>query len=269
MTSREDIFVWDSWKDKVVVDELDTVLRSVGVYLKRDIRDIDYRQSIKAFMKSIRRCRFAVIVLTDSYLKSPSCMYEILEFVKDDDFSDKIVPIVLDMSVLNSKIEYIHYWENKARDLRVGAASLDLKNTAAIVDDLRIHDSIASTVGDFVPCVRDMNCLSYDALKDSGFLPILQLVKPDDLDLTIHIMKLYFEEHRSLLETRLIAMEQMHPMNVVIKSVLGELYNAGGRYDEAIKDRLGNNGAFACKPWSLQRERICSLHEGRVFVRGA
>lgn len=178
--------------------------------------------------------RYVLIVLSDGYLKSPNCMYEILEFVKDDDYRQKVLPIVLDVSLLKSKLEYIEYWEQQTQDLKLKAARLDFKNAIAVAEDIKIHDNIASTIGEFLSFIQDMNCLSYDELKQSGFAPILQALKFDDMDITMRVLKMYYSEQKAKLKEQLIEIQKANPTNLIVKAILGELENSNGNYSEAI-----------------------------------
>lgn len=60
----------------------------------RDIRDLRYKSSIKEFMKQIRKGDYSFIIISEDYLKSLNCMYEMGEFIKDESYKDRILPIV-------------------------------------------------------------------------------------------------------------------------------------------------------------------------------
>ncbi|MEO5998942.1 MAG: hypothetical protein ABIN89_19385 [Chitinophagaceae bacterium] len=46
-------------------------------------------------MKRIGTGKAVVVVIGDRYLKSPYCMFELLEIYRNRDFIDRIFPIVL------------------------------------------------------------------------------------------------------------------------------------------------------------------------------
>ncbi len=67
-------------------------------------------------MKKIRKSDFSILLISDSYLKSMSCMYELLEFIKDDNYKDRILPIVNKNAKFfksEDRNEYIKYWKNQ------------------------------------------------------------------------------------------------------------------------------------------------------------
>lgn len=47
--------------------------------IKRDTEEIGAWESITTFMKSIRTQDFAILVISDNYLKSVACMYEVIQ----------------------------------------------------------------------------------------------------------------------------------------------------------------------------------------------
>jgi hypothetical protein len=63
--------------------------------IRRDIRDLNYGDSIKEYIKNIRNTYYSLIIISDDYLKSENCMYEVLEFTKDDNYKEKILPIII------------------------------------------------------------------------------------------------------------------------------------------------------------------------------
>jgi hypothetical protein len=65
------------------------------ISVSRYTRDVKYRDSIKAFMKTIKDHDFVVSIISSSYLKSRACMYEIGELFNVPDFKAKLLFILL------------------------------------------------------------------------------------------------------------------------------------------------------------------------------
>jgi hypothetical protein len=53
-------------------------------------RDLGYKGLIKDFMRQIGRGKCAIAVISDKYLKSENCMFELVEIAKNGDFYDWI-----------------------------------------------------------------------------------------------------------------------------------------------------------------------------------
>ena len=76
------IFLSYSWKEEKKADEIDTFFSELGIDIKRDKKSIEQWGSIKAFMDSIQNSYYAILILSDAYLKSVNCMYEITQLMK-------------------------------------------------------------------------------------------------------------------------------------------------------------------------------------------
>ncbi len=114
------LFLSYSWNDSELADKIDDELSSYGFDVKRDIRDIGSWTSIKEFMSSIRDQDYAVIIISSNYLKSPNCMYEVMEFLKDSQYKNKILSFVTtDADIYNpiSRANYIKYWSKRLKNL--------------------------------------------------------------------------------------------------------------------------------------------------------
>jgi hypothetical protein len=81
--SDMEIFLSYSWYNSNIADCLDILFKTKNITLKRDVRDVEYKQSIKEFMKKIRTSDYCLVVISENYLKSINCMYEVTEFIKD------------------------------------------------------------------------------------------------------------------------------------------------------------------------------------------
>jgi hypothetical protein len=78
------IFLSYSWKDRDIADEIDNDFKAVGITFRRDERDAKYRTSIKEFMDTVGKHDYVVMLISDDYLRSANCMYEVTlkDFIK-------------------------------------------------------------------------------------------------------------------------------------------------------------------------------------------
>lgn len=158
--STPHLFLSYSWNDSELADKIDGELSSYGFDVKRDIRDIGSWKSIKEFMFSIRNQDYAVIIISSSYLKSPNCMYEVMELLKDSQYKDKVLSIVTDdADIYNpiSRANYIKYWEEETQKLEKAIKPLKIENTAELAIELRKYRSIETTIASFLDLVSDKN----------------------------------------------------------------------------------------------------------------
>jgi len=161
----ENIFLSYSWNDATLANKLDERFNQIGVLLKRDIRDIKYRQSIKSFMKQIRKNDYVILLISRSYLQSINCMFEVLELVKDDNYKDRILPIIKkDSDIFNviGRTRYIEYWQVQYTFLSKYMAGIDDLNREKIIDELKRIESVKRTLPDFLDTVSDMKVVVCD-----------------------------------------------------------------------------------------------------------
>ena len=97
-TIGKTIFLSYCQKDSDIADLIDEKLGEEikgKATISRDIRDVEYHESFKRFMQSIEQHDYVITIISDNYFKSRNCMYEVLEVVKDSQFSNKLIYIVL------------------------------------------------------------------------------------------------------------------------------------------------------------------------------
>ena len=71
---------------------------------KRYKKKIGAWESITTFMKSIRTQDFAILVISDNYLKSVACMYEVIQLMKEDDWLSKtMIMLADDINILEQR----------------------------------------------------------------------------------------------------------------------------------------------------------------------
>ena len=91
MQPRKTIFISYSHVDKPVVLEIERDLNFFNIAdIVRDEKHLKLSSSIELFMKRIRECNYALLIVSDSFLKSPNCMTEILELFRDENLIEKI-----------------------------------------------------------------------------------------------------------------------------------------------------------------------------------
>jgi len=165
-----EVFISYCWKDQDIVNKIDNYFKSRQLTLKRDKREIESWESIKEFMKKIRKSSYAILVVSDSYLKSVNCMYEVLEVMKDDNYRDRILTIVLeDASIYNhlERTKYIKYWNEEYDKLKNEISTIyDNESSLTLNQDLKKIGDIKRNIGEFMQIVADMNNPSIKNIKN-------------------------------------------------------------------------------------------------------
>lgn len=154
------LFLSYSRNDSELANTIEKELSGLGVDVKRDIRAVGTWKSIKKFMSSIKNQDYVVMIISKDYLKSPNCMYEVMELFKDPRYQDKILSIVTsDADIYNpiSKSNYIKYWEEETKKLEEAIKSLKLENSAELTMELRKYKSIEAIMASFLDLISDKN----------------------------------------------------------------------------------------------------------------
>ena len=160
MEDSKTIFLSYNWNDVEVADKIDKYLSAFPrITVKRDIRDIGTWKSIREFMKSIRQQDYVVLIISDLYLRSKNCMFEVMEVMKEIKYENKIFPAVLEKGIYDPlvRVEYIKYWQQECNKLKAAIKGLDTENIAGFAVDLKQYKSIASSIGEFLDMVSDKN----------------------------------------------------------------------------------------------------------------
>ena len=141
---------------------VDTMVKALGerAVFKRDSECIRPWESIRSFMNSIQKQDFVILVITDEYLKSDACMYEVIELMKDECWFQKAMFAVLDGTHIYSPSEkayYIGYWKDKRQVLEAKANNLSVAEASSLGDDLSRYMEITNKIGAFLTKVADSN----------------------------------------------------------------------------------------------------------------
>ncbi len=154
------IFLSYNWHDKEIADKIDKHLSGLtGITVKRDIRDIGPWKSIRKFMEGIRQQDYAVLIISGLYLKSKNCMFEVMEIMKEQQYRERIFPAVVEYGIYDplTRAEYIKYWQHECDKLEASLKGLEPEYISGLAADLRQYKSIASSIGEFLNMVADMN----------------------------------------------------------------------------------------------------------------
>lgn len=168
------VFISYAWGEEreAIVNELDETLQQRGIRIIRDKRALGYRGSIKEFMERIGRGSCIIVVISDKYLRSPNCMFELVEIAENKQFHDRVFPIVLsDANIYDplKRIEYVKHWEGKRKELAKAMKTLDPANLHGIREEMDEYDRIRDKISGITSILKDMNTLTPDMHRGSEF----------------------------------------------------------------------------------------------------
>lgn len=193
------IFLSYCQKDTDIADFLeDTMMPHIQdkAKISRDIRDVEYHESFKRFMQSIEKHDFVIMLISDNYLKSRNCMYEVLEVVKDSNFSEKLLFIVLsdedakyykttltesigaDVYSMLGQAKYSKYWSTIDKDLDKEIEEIGSPMYAITqIKEKRIVQKILLDMPEFLEFIRDNKGISFSEHVANNFTDMISFMR--------------------------------------------------------------------------------------------
>ena len=163
LVSTPTVFISYNWGKQVLVDELQKCIGSFAI-IKRDVNELGFGDNITEFMNTIREEDFALIVLSDAYLKSDACMYELTTLFKDkgaDSFKKKVLFLICDdarsIYSVNGRGLYTEFWDNKYKELVAREKQLAPEASVEITQSIRTVAYIRLQIGEFLEYVKAVN----------------------------------------------------------------------------------------------------------------
>lgn len=164
--------------------------------ISRDIRDVEYHESFKRFMQSIEKHDYVITIISDNYLKSRNCMFEMLEVVKDRNFSKKLLFIVLEnddikyyKNVPNGNIgadvysaigqaKYSKYWSSVDRELENEIEEIGNPMHAILqIKEKQIVQKILIDMPEFLEYIRDNKGVPLSVHIERGFADMISFMQ--------------------------------------------------------------------------------------------
>ena len=175
------IFLSYSWEYKEPAEEIHNFFKNNNeIEIIRDTNEIKYKDNFQEFMKTIRDCDFAITLISEKYLQSENCMYEIIELLKEKTYSFKILPIWLDEFKIKDefdKIRLIKYWNEKYKRLKEEAKDLEPYQRTSIDEKLKIYQLISIEIERFIDKIMNMLIFDYKDVKNGGYRVIIDEIK--------------------------------------------------------------------------------------------
>jgi hypothetical protein len=172
-------YAWGGEREEIV-NQIDQALQQRGIKIIRDKRDLGYKGSIKSFMERIGRGNCVIVVISNKYLRSSNCMFELVEIAENKQFYDRVFPLVLeDANIYDpvKRIEYVKHWEEKRAELAGAMKELDPANLQGIREDMDLFDRIRDKISGLASLLKDMNTLTPEMHRESDFSELYDAIQ--------------------------------------------------------------------------------------------
>lgn len=185
------IFLSYSWQNKEEASLIESDFNRIGIPLIKDTLNLKFKDSISEYMKSIRNADFALILISDDYLKSTNCMNEALEILKEQNHKDKILPILVNGTKIftaSDRIKFIKYWKDKKDRLSLELEGLDVTSSIESYGDLKLFKTIYLSIDSFLKSIGDLKTSTLDELKKENYKSIIDYLGFEDVSYLLDLL---------------------------------------------------------------------------------
>ena len=160
--------------------------------------ELQYKDSFMAFMNTIQDHDFVLTVVSDTYLRRQACMYEVGEIIKDHNYKDRLLFVVLSEKERKyygedapekigpaiykgpeERLEYVDYWKRRYDNLEKRMREInDLEAVSKASVDLKIIGQIfRKDMSEFLDFLSDENGKSFEKLYVNNFDEVIAWLK--------------------------------------------------------------------------------------------
>ncbi len=169
---KPEVFISYAWGDEApagkirakAVEGLYSALEKDGFLPVRDRDRIRPGERISAFIRRLTSADLVVAVISDKYLRSSYCMYEIYKLwqksqTEADNMAERLVPIVLPEVKIGDFLErvpYLKYWADRAKSLKALIHDPDLSPSSESWEEFRLVQEFAHHVDGILVFLQDI-----------------------------------------------------------------------------------------------------------------
>jgi internalin A len=179
---KKEVYISYAWggESEAITNQIDAAFQCQDITLIRDKSELGYKGNIKAFMEQIGRGKAVIVMISDKYLKSENCMFELVEIAAKGEFYDRIFPIVLpdaDIYKPVKRLQYIQHWENEIDELEKALKTVSAANMQGFRESIDLYTRIRATLAELVETLKNMNTLTPERHTDSAFAELFEAVR--------------------------------------------------------------------------------------------
>ncbi len=173
---RKKLFISYSWDDMLIANEIESYLSVFSeINLIRDVKCLDNGDNILDFMRQIKISDYAFVLLSDSYIQSNNCMFELIELSKSVNFvKSTLFFLIGDCSIYKSedRIKYIKYWENKYNNIKEESKVIPPEDMPSLPEDLKFVKIVCLELDFILSKVAKIKNINYNDLKNESYRSI-------------------------------------------------------------------------------------------------
>lgn len=171
-SKKTSVFVSFCKKDEVIANQIEEKISPFENVVRYE--QLKLGDDFPTYMQSIVKQDYVIIILSDAYMRSSACMYEVDCLMGCAGWRKNTFFVVQDRGKDFysdfSAFEYIEYWNTKCCELKSQINKYPDNNTCSEQNKCNDYKHYANIVSPFLQCVREKNNkdvdTAVDALKD-------------------------------------------------------------------------------------------------------
>lgn len=165
------LYISYSWANSEEIDSLCQELNKAKIPFSRDIEDCGYRYNIRRYEEEIGKGAKILAYISDKYIKSINCMYELALVFIHGDVENRLFPIVTiencrDSIFLKGLFEF---WESQYQQRKTILNDLPSGASLQAILELGYCDHIIRELPKIVNYLSDVNTLTIEKLSENHF----------------------------------------------------------------------------------------------------
>jgi hypothetical protein len=168
---------------KELVSSLVAAANNFGYNIIYDQEDVKYKELIKLYMDRLGWGRYIIPVISDEYLKSEYCMYELMKINRNGDFERKVFPIALDEPELfkeSGHKKYESFWRDEVNKLKGGLSQIhstaEIRNYLKKIEE---YEEFEKTIPEILRVLSTRNLMTAEFHMRDGFMSLFKAIQDE------------------------------------------------------------------------------------------
>ncbi len=165
-----------AWKDKdnkeheILVNQLYDELSKEGYNLFRDKKNLKIGNSILQFMKQIGSAQFIIVFISEKYLQSDYCMFELYEVYRNsklekNKFQEKVLPIFIE-NIKQDCSTIKEFWNKRLNEIKSMRTEMDDVNTLQFDSEYNQIKEIHHYCCEIFSCLKDSVATAFNSINE-------------------------------------------------------------------------------------------------------
>lgn len=173
--NMKQVFISYSWKEPsnhIVQNDIEPALVKCGADYVLDKNDCNYHTNIPEFEQRIGKGETIIAVVSNPYLRSIQCMYEMALMFETGNVRDRVFPVCLDDFNRNDDkfyCEIVGYWRKKEAEAQEYCAMVGEPENEPFKKEVEYISLIRKHLGKFWIFLKDTNTLTLTELGRNNF----------------------------------------------------------------------------------------------------